>query len=95
MLATANTSRCRDDATEDTMSDGRLKAAIQITAELTAMARADGYRAGAEAMREAAARAVGPFKADRPRDHDAMMAWSVQHACAETIRSLPIPEMDR
>jgi hypothetical protein len=66
------------------MSDGRLKAAIQITAELTAMARrADGYRAGYAAGLEAAADYV-----ERIGDY-------ASEARAADIRSLPIPEIDK
>jgi hypothetical protein len=88
------------------MSDGRLKAAIQITAELTAMARADGYRAGAEAMREAAATVAytrSLISHDAASLHERTSVEAQTERCAgieaahiaDTIRSLPIPEIDR
>jgi hypothetical protein len=89
------------------MSDGRLKAAIQITAELTAMARrADGYRAGYAAGLEAAATVADTRRLishDAASLHERTSVEAQTERCAgieaahiaDTIRSLPIPEMDR
>ncbi len=53
---------------------------------------AEMFRAGAEAMRNAALDRIAPVE-ECPDDRESAMEWNAQFDCAARIRSIPIPEM--